>query len=238
MNTKNIAAIFSALMITLVISGVAYAHWTDSLVIEADVYTGNIDVGLSACIWLDGENTKDIYGPVATAYIEVLDPLTPGPVKHVKITVENAYPSLDAIVVFDAVNFGSVPVALVSYDRFPDDTVQYNADWDRAIEQIDQGWYTDSQVYGTPCQLDPYDWSSDAKWWWWWHLHVTNDAEQGETVYFYATIEFWNWNEAPGDAICDDLPYYDIRPIYFHEDMDFLQYGPCQDAYYPDMSWR
>ena len=223
-------------MVSLVVAGVAYAHWTDSLVIEGTVYTGDIDVGLSACVYLDQENTK-AYGPVAQAYIEVLDPQTPGPVKHVKITIYNAYPSLDAVVVFDLENWGSVPVALVDYKRFPDPYQSYEADWDRAIEQIDQGWYTDNPTYATPCQLDPNDWddtpqTQDFKWYWWWHLHVTNDALQGETVEFYGTVEFWNWNEAPAGGLCTQLPEYDIRPISTYA-MNFIQYGPCQGSYWP-----
>ena len=235
MNTKKIAAIFSVLMVSLVVAGVAYAHWTDSLIIEGTVYTGDIDVGLSACVYLDKENTK-AYGPVAQAYIEVLDPQTPGPVKHVKITIYNAYPSLDAVVVFDVENWGSVPVALVDYERFPTEPVDYSiykADWDRAIEQIDEGWYSDNPTYATPCQLDPNDWDDDAKWYWWWHLHVTNDAKQGETVYYYGTITFWNWNEAPVDAVCKGFgAANDITPITGYA-MEFIQYGPCQGSYYP-----
>ena len=235
MNTKKIAAIFSALMLTLVISGVAYAHWTDSLIIEGTVYTGNIDVGLSADVWLDLENDKTNLGykEVATAHVEVLDPLSYGPVKHVKITIENAYPCLDAIVVFDMENYGSVPVALVNYERFPGESDEWRLDWDRAIEQLGEGWYSDNYPGASPCQLDPLDWDSSNTWYWWWHLHVTNSAEEGETVYFYATVEFWNWNEAPPEALCNLLPSEnDIRDIAGYG-VGFYHAGGVGSYYYP-----
>ena len=222
MNTKKIAAIFSALMLTVVLAGVAYAHWTDSLIIEGEVNTGNIDVGLSACVYVADENHKD-YGKVATAYVEVLNQMDNGPVKHIKVTVENAYPSLEVIVVFDLKNYGSVPVALVDYTRYPGD------DWDVAIEQLGEGWYTDNMDMATPWQLDPLEWDSCCNtWYWWWHLHVTNDALQDTTYTFEADVVFWNWNEAPADALGIQMEELDdTRPM-----LDDFYQEACQGAYY------
>jgi hypothetical protein len=221
MNTKKIAALFSALMITVVLAGVAYAHWTDSLIIEGEVNTGDIDVGLSACVWVHEENWKP-YGKVATAYVEVLDLAEPGPVKHVKVTVENAYPSLEVIVIFDLKNYGSVPVALVEYNRYP------GQDWDVAIEQLGEGWYTDYYDGATPWQLDPYDWCCGNTWYWWWHLHVTNDALQDTTYTFEADVVFWNWNEAPADSLGPMM--YGMPETW--PMLDFFYLEQCKPAYY------
>ena len=211
MNTKKIAGLFSIAMLALVIGGVAYSHWTESITVDGTVNTGFIDVGLSAKVYMDNENDKSgephYYQEVATAKVEILDPvLSAGAVKNVKITIDNAYPSLDVIVIFDLKNYGTVPVGLYEYLRYPG----LDPDWDVAIKQMGQGWYTEDVNQATPCQLDPWRWRDvevqyPNVWYWWWHLHVEEEAIPGETYTFYATAEFWNWNEIETGADCLDL---------------------------------
>jgi len=103
MNRKGIA-LFASMMIALMITGVAFALWSEELVISGTVETGNVDVELIAGLSYDTEE-KD----VSEIYCYVEDGV-------LIVVVENAYPCIDYYQDFSVHCLGSVPVDLASIE--------------------------------------------------------------------------------------------------------------------------
>jgi len=61
METKKMASIFAILMVSLSLTGFAYAHWYDFVYVDAEVNTGTVDADLSYYVWLPVIQTGRIF---------------------------------------------------------------------------------------------------------------------------------------------------------------------------------
>ncbi|MEM2536220.1 MAG: hypothetical protein QW435_04400, partial [Candidatus Hadarchaeales archaeon] len=99
---RTAMAMFGALIVALAMTGVAFAHWTDTLYINGTVNTGKLDVSIENVICWDNENVgKDYSGITCGVEGDTL-----------KITVTNAYPCIGYYCEFKVKNEGTIPVHL------------------------------------------------------------------------------------------------------------------------------
>ena len=109
----------------LLILGVAYAHWTDTVVIEGTVHMGELIVGIrEVCVTetTNGVPEEEFYPPkpwVADTTVTLKDEETsahhepPQTVyKTMIITITNAYPQYDVHIEFKLKNAGTIPAIL------------------------------------------------------------------------------------------------------------------------------
>lgn len=219
MNTRKIAGMFGVIMISLMLAGVAYAHWEEYLVIDVNVEAGRMDIAESACVWFLDVNDKTVYDKygdpigepyhVATATIEPIASKD-GIVRHIKVYIDNAYPQLEGLILIDYHNVGTVPAKLVWKQVWSNDP--YFADY---IDLTPLGWYPDwGKKYGSdPAQLDPCHTG-----WLVYKFRLTNDVEEETTYTFYIDTDWYNWNEPPilehvsvpylSELPSNDGPYY------------------------------
>jgi hypothetical protein len=110
---KKIKFVGLVMVMAFVLMGVAFAAgWTDSVVANATVNTGDLSIAFDGTPWLPQDS--DI-GP---------DPVTPplnvanttcsysSDKKELTITISNAYPGYHSTVYYDIMNTGSIPVKL------------------------------------------------------------------------------------------------------------------------------
>jgi hypothetical protein len=179
MDTKKIAATFAILIIALGIAGFAYSMWSDTLVLNGTIKTGNVDVEWS----FNGALTNGVKG---NGY--VVATMTGGIVGDtLTVTINNTFPGLSGWLEIDVHNKGSIPVKLYNCtgptiggtDLTP--WINYTETWsgDGHWTQID------------PCQNITL------------HIEFTflqeaaNEAimPQGATMTIGYTLVFCNWNE-------------------------------------------
>jgi len=179
------------LMLGLLMTGFAYAHWSQTIYIEGSVASGTVDWEFTFASALDETgldwNCGDNFVPppwrvnkdVGSTTIEVTDPHT------VTLTLTNVYPSYWTSASVYAHCTGSVPLIIdnvilngvVIREGNPKIRLDLTGDDNYDIEI----WWRESGVFGQ--QLE-YCWDSDEMSFW---IHVLQDAPQGETLSF--TIE-------------------------------------------------
>jgi hypothetical protein len=195
---RGILIVGVAMMIAA--AGVVYAHWQDTLQVNAAVNTGTADVNWTAVSTnddskefpstvLDGNTSRDPSGPhpggtaaeprydkdVADCYAEIIEGVF-------VLTVNNAYPSYHCTTYSTFKNEGSVPMKVQNIVTY----VNYTED--------EGSWVTHQ---GTPCgfQIDPGEEFETIN-----TLHIENDALQNHTYLAEQTIYWVNWNEYDQDA--------------------------------------
>jgi len=107
---KKMIILFATVMIALVAAGFTYALWSDTLTINGTLTTGTFDVDLSLCHYWDIEGDKP-WVANATASLSTDN-------KTLTITVENAYPCFEFVVVFDIHNDGTIPAKLTNFNAW------------------------------------------------------------------------------------------------------------------------
>ena len=195
---RGILIVGVAMMIAA--AGVVYAHWTDTLEVNAEVKTGTAGV-----IWtevstnddsaefpstvLPGNTSRDPSGPhpggsaaeprydkdVANCIADIVGGV-------LVLTVDNAYPSYHCTTYSTFKNEGSVPMKVQNIVTY----VNYGPDAG--------SWVTHQ---GTPCgfQIDPGQEFETIN-----TLHIENGALQDHTYLAEQTIYWVNWNEYDEDA--------------------------------------
>ncbi|MBA7593858.1 hypothetical protein ES703_00792 [subsurface metagenome] len=187
---KKAIGMFAALILALGMSGIAYAHWSETLIISGTVSTGNVDVAWSDVgswdtddwVLIDGELTdiKDVSSIVCK--IDVDDP------NLLHVTVTNAYPCIDYYNVVDIHCVGSIPVHLYGVSipsTDPAVLVEISYYEDPAakipIESLPVQLHYCEQIYALI------------------HVHLVQDeALEGQTYTFTAEIVADQWNYTPG----------------------------------------
>jgi len=138
---SKMVAIFVTLMVALMLAGFAYAHWSETLYLDATVNTGDLNVKFSSCSTNDCGDSNDPglsnvvtttdtadgysdtyaasgtytrYGKnVATTTCEIIDNYNGGEkANKLKITIENAYPSYAPEIIIVVDNVGDIPVKM------------------------------------------------------------------------------------------------------------------------------
>jgi len=162
MKTKMVG-LFAVVMIALMVAGFAYAHWTETLVIEGTVETGELDLAWSCECWDNDDELKDV-GEVS--YEIEGDTL--------EINVTDAYPCYEVSGTIDIENVGTVPAVLVGYDIDLPDGVTY--EYDSQTGEITLYYGDVVMAEGSITFEGDFEQQIDA----------------GETVYIYFTIHFTN----------------------------------------------
>jgi len=188
--------IFAVLILVLGISGVAYAHWSETLYINGTVETGELDLEFSSATCNESPEAggKD----VGHCEVELIDTDDDGDDDKVQITITNGYPCYACDIVVEIHNNGTVPANLVKLDfdvtgpLAPWVEVSFSGSWP-GFPQIDPGQTVTGVI----------------------SIHIAQEDAQGNlcpesssaTIAGYA--EFWNWNESsPPIPPPSPLPLY------------------------------
>jgi len=183
-----VGALFMVLVIMLALLGVGYALWSDTLVIEGQVHTGEVDMAFSPCGTNDSGTANDpgyekhvascecarSTGTIEDAYDDGYDQLN--------ITITDGYPSYLCEVTYDMTNIGTVPVHLFSVI----------ADYDANALDVEQACWFDTDPVGIGYQLHPGD-SVDCSI----GLHVRQEAAENDTLTLHKEYLWGQFNEGP-----------------------------------------
>jgi len=181
---RKMIGIFATLIIALGMSGVAFAHWSETLYINGTVSTGELDAEWSVhSIWDSEPDEKNVSGMTYT-YDPATDPYT------LNITINNAYPCIDYYAIIDIHNTGTIPLHIWDIDidtgTLPDGTTLEII----PIENIG----TDTVLPLKECtQLHKCQMAYGIL-----HVHLDQDAEELKTYTFSITVEVVQWNYTGG----------------------------------------
>jgi len=184
------------LVMTLAAAGVVYAHWTDTLEVEAQVQTGDVEIGWTGAICSEfydwpwpPEGFGEVEGKdVGSTSVEITDPHT------MVLTVENGYPSYSVDCEIEFTNTGSIPVIIRGWRFTPLSglegcTVQYFGTGSGILTCEEM---TVEFIDGFGTQIDPGDplgVASSLR------LHIEQAAEQNATFEWMLEVCVTNWNE-------------------------------------------
>lgn len=177
---KKTMGMFLALILALGMSGLAYANWMETLIIDGTVNTGSVDVEWSE---VGSWDTDDFpYAPDGKDVSWIDCWIDADGVLHVE--VYNAYPSIDYYNVVDIHSVGSIPVHLYGVVvSNPNPEVEVDITY----------WYDEfatQPVIDLPVQLHQSERIYALI-----HVHITQQAIQNYTYYFDAQIDAIQWNE-------------------------------------------
>lgn len=173
---KKAMGMFAALILALGMSGLAYAHWSETLTISGTVDTGTVDVAWSEVTSWDTEPPeKDVSGIIC--WIDLVD------TNLLHVEVYNAYPCIDYYNVVDIHCVGSVPVHLYEVFVSPPDPT--------AVEVTISYWLDPECTLPAdlPVQLHTCELIFVQI-----HVHVLQEAIPGHTYTFTAEIDAVQWN--------------------------------------------
>ncbi len=166
---KKLTVLSLILLVALVVLGLGYARWTETLNINGTVNTGRLDAELSEGDCWDSE-------PEGKDFSKITCQLDPNNSKKLLVTVSNAYPSIKYYCEFDVHNTGTIPLDIdkVSVDRgdLPDEATL-------VVTGIQPG----VQIHPCERKIGKI------------YLHLGNDAEEEMTYNFSITIDVGQWNE-------------------------------------------
>ena len=193
-----VGTLFIVLVIMLALLGVGYALWSDTLVIDGTVHTGEVDMAFSPCETNDpGEGDDPGYWKhVASCECGQsdgsLDDQYDNGFDQMDITIEGGYPSYSCEVSYDMSNIGTVPVHLYSvladYDPGALDVVQSCVDGQEGIVEPGYQLHPGEHVY---CNMV---------------LHVRQEAPENETLYLHKEYFWGQYNEAPPPMVEPGTP--------------------------------
>ena len=194
------------LMLGLLSTGVAYAHWSQTLNIEGSIASGDLDWEFTDASAEDDHPLENDYncrdnfeGPpplkwqvtknVGRTTAVITDPHT------VTLTLTNVYPSYWTSVSVYAHCTGSTPliIAAVVIDgveiREGDPKIRLDLTGDDNYDI--EIWWKESGVFGQ--QLEYCEYSDEMSFW----VHVLQDAPQGQTLNFTVGIVAVQYDEYP-----------------------------------------
>jgi len=137
---KKAIGMFAALILALGMTGVAFAHWSQTIYIEGTVETGTVCVGW---VYVDYEDYEYLNKDVGEVDAWLDDPKG----WHIEdeifgtlvVDLINVYPSYEAYIYVEIANGGTIPVNLVDFDigpvSDPDDLIRFVDCW------IDDGYF-------------------------------------------------------------------------------------------------
>jgi predicted ribosomally synthesized peptide with SipW-like signal peptide len=206
--TRRTRRLRKALLLVLVVvalagAGVVYAHWTDTLELDAQVNTGSVQMGWTGGIcseffswpWPPEGNGEWGGVDVGSTAIRILDPHTLG------LTITNGYPSYSVDCEIESTNTGSVPVIIRGWRFTPG----------AGLEGCTTQTFGTGSVVATCRELtvqlidnlgvqvdpgDPLGVASSLR------VHVEQPAEQNAIFGFELEMCVTNWNEPATAAEC------------------------------------
>ena len=207
MNKKS-AILFSALFLSVAIAGVAYAHWLEIITIDGFVQTGTLELVPSIEVKYEQEK------PVAVVDYGMVEQDS----DSMFLNFFNVYPCFSATGRITLTNTGTVPAGLEEFrlkiyedagdftwvvSSHPD--YQYymvlmnDGDGQEALQLGVNFDASEHQYDGAPpnsvFQIDP---KQSA--WMDFYIHFDEGIPESEMFWLEAEVEYWNWNEAAGEA--------------------------------------
>lgn len=156
MRSKGLIGVLGSLILALLVLGVAYAHWSETLYITTVVNTGDFCVEFweDYCINYDepGENDLKYYGYPDRWPFDVGETVCEVTKDTVTITLNNVYPCYQTWVRFVIKNCGTIPAKLKDVTvKFEDphglkDYVEFGVDIE--IRDPDGNWVAESEYPG------------------------------------------------------------------------------------------
>jgi len=213
---KKIGLICLALVLALGVLGVGFAHWSQEVVIEQEVTTGEVLVGVFG--WQVHYEDKDACNVTVThgeyKFSKLIDPFPPGAIipgvgvypyyESAKITIDNLYPSLWIVEDFFIANAGTIPVKLqVTLNVTDPDGVYKHLDlrWKKYVFS-DGVWTLHAEGMGKADvelpklvaalegeQLEPCETI-----FLWFDKHLQQEAPQGKTASLELKVNGIQWN--------------------------------------------
>ncbi len=185
----NRTQIFSLASLALLIAsiGAVAAMWSETLKVNVNVNTGEVDVKWSN--WSCNDVGADPQIPnsdfsnsegkdVAKCYVQAEKYDEEGDVIMLNVTITNAYPGYHAVIMLVVDNIGSIPVKLYSSSigEYPTSALSVSLDKPEST-QIHPG---DNSTYTLT-------------------VDVLQGAEENQSYSFEVTLVFAQWNEVSGD---------------------------------------
>ncbi len=181
MKTAKLGAIFLMSVLALAGTGAGYALWSDTLSIDGTVNTGSIGAVFEEG-WAEDTDDFEYTDPLEKDYswIECIVSLDG---QTLTVTVYNAYPCIDYYNYFYVHNTGTIPIHVGNFEILTD-TLPADATLEVCWDDPPAG---QDYIQIHPCETElGYV-----------HIHLCNDAAQGATYTFTATLMYWQWNETP-----------------------------------------
>jgi hypothetical protein len=172
MKSKIVGA-FAVVMIALMVAGISFAMWTETITISGYVNTGEVDVSWSVGDGYDSEPEAKDVSSISGTVSQDGNTLT--------VTVSNAYPCIDYYLPIDVSNTGTIPVIIsdivVDKGNLPTGcTVEILPDPNKDLD-IAEGTQIEEAAFGLL------------------HVHLTNDAVENGYYWFTVTVTVVQWNE-------------------------------------------
>ncbi|ALL01257.1 hypothetical protein Pyrde_1209 [Pyrodictium delaneyi] len=179
--------IYSIALLGIVLASVAgaFAMWSETLMINAEVNTGEVDVAFTDWMCSDtgpdpqipnsqfhNEEGKDVAS--CNVDVEILD--EEGDVIKLLVTVDNAYPGYNVQVYMNISNIGTIPVKLYS----------------SSIDGVNTTALAVGLLTPQDTQLHPGDTHTYTL-----DIAVLQDAAENGSYTFEVTLVFAQWNEVP-----------------------------------------
>ena len=187
MRDPKLLVLPAVVMLGLLMSGLAFAHWSEVLWIEGSVATGELDVELLSASSDDppGSNDPGKDKDVGCTTTELQDTDGDGDYDTVLVTITNAYPCYEVYVHFTVHNNGTIPAHFKGFGPQPS-FAPINNYWQASLFD---GAITVEAWDGYDEQFHPSDRHDYTLW-----IHVEQEAEESTTYEF--TIEVWfdQWN--------------------------------------------
>ena len=200
MRDMKLVALPMLLIAGLLVTGVGYACWSQTIYAKGTVASGDLCWEFTACSVLDTsgndyhcyENFEDHTfwmgdKDVGSSSCEIVDPHT------VEVTLNNVYPCYFTSVSVYAHNCGSTPFFIenvvidgVVLTELPTPVVKLDLDND-GLDDIEIWWGNAIGEQVDPCEVTP-----EMSFW----IHVLQEAPQGATLQFTISLNIVQWNES------------------------------------------
>lgn len=198
--TLPVAALVAILVLALMTIGVAYGLWSNALLIDGSISTGEVDARWEfvTCSefypWPNGGNSGEYEGKDVGKTNWAIDP-DDDQILH--ITVENAYPSYAVNCEVHFVVEGTIPVHLLGTRIIPVKNLNDCLLTGEQVKTLTCDEMTIEYWDGIESQIHPGDGGSGSL-----RFHVEQEAEQESSYEFEVGICFAQWNEGATAAEC------------------------------------
>lgn len=187
MRNAKIVALPMVLMLGLLMSGLAFAHWSEILWIEGSVATGELDMELLSVSSDDppGSNDPGKDKDVGCTEVELVDTDGDGDYDTAVIEITNAYPCYEVYVHFTVHNNGTIPAHFKGFGPQPP-FVKTDSYWEASLFEGDitvEGWN------GYDEQFHPSERHDYTIW-----IHIEQSAEELTPYEFTVEVCFDQWN--------------------------------------------
>ena len=191
MHNRGIATTLMLMALLLITTGLTYAHWTETITIDATVETGELDWHIKdAYVARDNDDdTKD----VADTTVTLIDSDGDGDNDTLGVKISNAYPCYEVSITFYAENCGTVPLIVKELTVIcAEGTFTYTKAFEDYFDLDGDGVDDIYLYYGNNfgVQLDPGDPPLELSF----KIHIEQGAPEGKTLEFTMKLVAENWS--------------------------------------------